>query len=210
VKTYRNLFEKLTSFDNLLLASVRAQKGKRFKQSTSIFNLNLEKELLKLQAELKQMTYKHGGYCDFFIYDPKMRLISAAPYRDRVTHHALCNVVEPLFDKTFINDSYACRKGRGTHKAVDRYTEFARKNEYVLKCDIQKYFQSIDHEILIGIISGKIRCEKTLWLIKEIMSSRLDESCYFYFQCDDLFTPYLKKRAYPSETLQASFLPMYI
>ena len=144
----KNLFNDITSFDNIVLAAHKAQKGKRFKTSTLMFNLNLEKELLSIQEELEHQTYKHGGYNDFFIYDPKRRLISAANYRDRVVHHALCNIIEPLFDKTFIYDSYACRTGKGTHAAVDRYTRFARKNKYVFKCDIQKYFSSIDHEIL--------------------------------------------------------------
>jgi retron-type reverse transcriptase len=205
VKTYKNLFDRITSFDNLLLASENAQIGKRFKESTANFNLNLEKELLKLQVELKQMTYKHGGYRDFFIYDPKKRLISAAPYRDRVVHHALCNIIEQLFDKTFIYDSYACRKGKGTHKAVDRYTEFSRKNKYVLKCDLQKYFQSIDHEILFEIISEKIKCEKTLWLIKEIIGSRNDKSYIFYFQQDNLFTPCHRKKGIPIGNLTSQF-----
>jgi len=206
VKTYRNLFDKITSFDNLLLAAQKAQKGKRFKKSTSLFNLNLEKEILGLQRELKHMTYKHGGYRDFLIHDPKMRLISAAPYRDRVIHHALCNIIEPLFDKTFIHDSYACRKGKGTHKAVERYSLFARKNRYVLKCDIRKYFQSIDHEILVQMVAKKIRCEKTLWLIREIIGSRDDQSCHFYFPGDDLFTPYQRNKGIPIGNLTSQFL----
>jgi len=86
-----------------------AFQPKRFKRSTALFNLNLEKGLVSLQRELSDLSYRHGVYRSFFIYDPKRRLISAAPYRDRVVHHALCNVIEPLFDKAFIYDSYACR-----------------------------------------------------------------------------------------------------
>jgi len=142
VKTYRNLFDQIASFENLLRAARKAQLGKRFKESTALFNLNLEKELLYIHKSLLDRTYRHGAYQDFFVFDPKMRLISAAPYRDRVVHHALCNVIEPIFERSFIHDSYACRKGKGSHDAVRRYTEFARKNRYVLKCDIQKYFQS--------------------------------------------------------------------
>ena len=153
MKTYKNIFEKIISFENLLIASQKAQKGKRFKDSTACFNLELEKELLRLQNELTRMTYRHGSYQDFFIYDPKRRLISAAPYCDRVVHHALCNIIEPIFDAAFIYDSYACRKGKGAHAAVDRYSEFAQKNKYVLKCDIRKYFQSIDQEILLDIVN---------------------------------------------------------
>lgn len=205
MKTYKNLFDKITSFENLLLASEKAQKGKRLKKSTAVFNFSLEKELIKLQIELLDMTYRHGGYRDFFINDPKRRLISAAPYRDRVVHHALCNIIEPIFDKTFIYDTYACRKEKGTHSAVDRYTKFSRWNKYVLKCDIQKYFQSIDHEILLFIVSKKIKCEKTMWLIKEVISSRSDESYKFYFNNDDLFAPFERKRGIPIGNLTSQF-----
>ncbi len=205
MKTYNNLFDQITSFENLLLASKKAQKGKRFKESTALFNLNLEKELLQIQKELKDMTYSHGGYCDFFIYDPKRRLISAAPYRDRVVHHALCNIIEPLFDKTFIYDTYACRTRKGAHVAVKRYSDYAGKNTFVLKCDIQKYFQSIDHEILLNMISRKIRCEQTRWLIRKIISSRHDETYAFYFPGDSLFTPCLRKRGIPIGNLTSQF-----
>jgi len=205
VKTFNNLFDKIVSFDNLLSAARKAQKGKRFKKATALFNLNLEKELLRLQEELNQGTYRHGGYYDFFIYDPKQRLISAAPYRDRVVHHALCNVIDPIFDRTFIFDSYACRNGKGTHKAVDRFTAFARKNKYVLKCDIKKYFYSIDQQILVAAVKRKIRCKKTLNLIREIVSSRKDNRIVEYFAADDLFTPYLRKRTIPIGNLTSQF-----
>lgn len=205
MKTYRNLFVRIASFDNLLLAAKKAQKGKRFKESTARFNLDFEKELLCLNESLIDLTYRHGAYRDFFVYDPKMRLISAAPYRDRVVHHALCNVIEPLFDRTFIHDSYACRKGKGTHAAAARYSKFSRKNNYVLKCDIRKYFQSIDHEILIGMLSAKIKCERTLWLIREIIGTRQDHSFIFHFPGDDLFSPLLRKKGIPIGNLTSQF-----
>jgi retron-type reverse transcriptase len=205
VKTHKNLYGEITCFENLLLAARKAQKSKRFKDATAVFNLNLEKELLRIQRELHDRTYTHGAYHDFLIYDPKQRLISAAPYRDRVVHHALCNVIEPIFDKTFIYDSYACRKGKGVHAAVNRYTAFAKKNKYVLKCDIKKYFQSVDHDILFSQISQKITCADTLWLIGEIISSRVDNSITAYFRTDDLFTPYQRKRAIPIGNLTSQF-----
>ena len=171
MKRYGNLFEGLCSFENLLLASKKAQKGKRFKHSTSVFNLNLENELLCLQKELKGQTYQIGGYKQFYIYDPKKRLISAAPYRDRVVQHALCNIIEPIFDRMFVYDSYACRKWKGSIKAVNRFTEFSRKNDYVLKCDVKSYFASIDHEALWQFILGKIKDKQVLWLIRQIIDS---------------------------------------
>lgn len=205
MKSHKNLFDQITSFDNLLKASQKAQKGKRFKEACALFNLNLEKELIQLQRELKEQTYQHGDYHDFFIYDPKKRLISAAPYRDRVVHHALCNVLEPIFDRSFIADSYACRKGKGTHAAVNRYSQYARKYKYVLKCDIQKYFQSIDHEILLRIIGRKIRCEETLRLIRVVVGSRNDRTSPFYFEGDDLFTPVRRGKGIPIGNLTSQF-----
>ena len=148
MKTAKNLFLKICSFENLLLASRKAQKGKRFTNGTARFNVNLENEIIRLREELLSKTYKPGAYASFYIYEPKKRMISAAPYRDRVVHHAICNVIEPIFERSFIHDSYANRKGKGTHKAVLRYQEFSKKCRYALKCDIQKYFASIDHQRL--------------------------------------------------------------
>ena len=205
MKSHKHLFEKLISFENLLEASRKAQKGKRLKAATARFNLELEKNLLKLQRELQGDRYRHGAYQDFMIRDPKKRLISAAPYRDRVVHHALCNIIEPLFDKTFIHDSYACRKGKGTHAAIERYSQFARKNRFVLKCDIQKYFQSVDHGVLLGMLSKKIQCRRTMVLIKEIVRSRVDNSIVQYFPDDDLFTPHQRSRGLPIGNLTSQF-----
>lgn len=171
MKTYKRLFEKIISFENIFLATKKAQKGKRMKLSTARFNFESEKEILNLQAELKSQTYKPGAYRHFYVNDPKRRMISAAPYRDRVVHHAFCNIVEPLFDKTFIYDSYACRIEKGTHRALDRAQEFLRMNKYVLQCDIRKYFPSIDHQVLLSIIAKKIKDEKVLWLAELIIKS---------------------------------------
>ncbi len=205
MKTYNHLFERIVSFENLLVAARKAQKSKRFKPATALFNFNLEKELLRLQSQLMGKRYMHGAYCDFTIYDPKMRLISAAPYRDRVVHHALCNVIEPIFDRSFIYDTYACRKGKGTHAAVDRYTAFARKNRYVLKCDIQKYFPSIDQDILLQMLRRKVKCKDTLWLIEHIIRSRTDSGAVRYFPGDDLFTPYQRVRGLAIGNLTSQF-----
>jgi retron-type reverse transcriptase len=205
VKTYNHLFTKIISFENLLIAAGKAQKGKRFKPTTALFNLNLEKELLSLQNELIEKGYRHGNYRDFQINDPKKRLISAAPYRDRVVHHALCNIIEPIFDRKFIYDSYACRINKGTHAAMERYTAFARKNRYVLKCDIKKYFQSIDQKILLEILNRTITCGDTRWLMRRIVTSRIDDSHAVYFKGDDLFTPYQRHRGIPIGNLTSQF-----
>ncbi len=151
MKTYKNLYDSICAFDNLRLAAKKAQRGKRNQTNVSRFNIELEKELLLIRHELQDHVYQPGAYRTFTIYEPKIRLISAAPYRDRVVHHALCNIIEPIFERTFIFDSYANRVGKGTHKTIKRYQAFSRKNCYVLKCDIRKYFPSIDHEKSPGV-----------------------------------------------------------
>ncbi len=143
MKTYNNLFSQIYSFENLLHAARKARLGKRFQHYAGRFYANLEYELIALQNELQQKSYQPGEYRTFTIFEPKQRMISAAPFRDRVMHHALCNVIDSLFEKKFIFDSYANRKNKGAHKAVLRYQHFCRKNKYVLKCDLRKYFPSI-------------------------------------------------------------------
>ncbi|GMV67518.1 MAG: hypothetical protein AMXMBFR75_33080 [Candidatus Hinthialibacteria bacterium] len=174
MKTCKNLWPRLISWENLLLAAERAEKGKRRKSNVARFNLIQERELLLLQEELTAKSYRPGSYREFWVYERKPRLISAAPYKDRVVHHALCNIIEPIFDCTFICDSYACRTGKGTHAAADRYTEFSRKNRYVLKLDIRQYFPSIDHSLLYQELSKKIADMDVLWLIRLILATKGD------------------------------------
>ena len=206
MKTHNRLFEQICSFENLLNASRKAQCGKRFHDEVARFNFHLERELYRLQDELQTQTYRPGPYHEFYIYEPKLRKISAAPYRDRVVHHALCNVIEPIFDRTFIFDSYGCRKGKGTHKAVNQFTKFSRKNRYVLKCDIKKYFPSIDHDILKAMFRRKIRDVQALWLIDLIVdSSNPQERVFEYFEGDDLLTSLSRKRGIPIGNLTSQF-----
>lgn len=174
MKRRGQLFEEICSFKNLVKAARKAQRGKRFKHSVNQFNLKLEEELLAIQEELRQKTYRVGQYKHFYVHDPKRRQISALPYRDRVAQHALCNVIEPLFDKSFIGDSYACRKGKGSHRAVNRFSRFCCVGEYVLKCDVKSYFASIDHAALYGLIAGKVKDPHALWLVKLIIDSTPD------------------------------------
>ena len=132
MKTYKNLYSQITDFDNLYAAWRKARKNKRYKLSTAIFGQNLDRELLMLHRELTAQTYQPGEYVHFTIHEPKRRLISAAPFRDRVVHHALCNIIEPIYERKFIYDSYANRKGKGTHAALDRCTQYLRRDKYVL------------------------------------------------------------------------------
>ena len=131
-------FNSIISFQNLLTASRKARRGKRFKTATAQFEFSLEKEIIDIQRQLREQTYHPGSYREFLIYEPKPRKIIAAPYRDRVVQHALCNIIEPIFDRSLIFDTYACRIGKGNHKALDRFTFFSRRFEYALKCDIKK------------------------------------------------------------------------
>ena len=208
MKRYGNLYASVCSFDNLLRAARKAEKGKRFRSSCRSFNLDLEKNLLSLQKELKDKTYRPGPYQHFKIYEPKERIISAAPYRDRVVHHALVNVIEPIFDASMIFDSYANRINKGTHKAVDRFTRFSKKRNYVLKMDVVRYFPSLDHEILMAAIVRKFKDNDILWLIKVILESGKQPThseCLWYFPGDDLFTPWNRTRGLPIGNLTSQF-----
>jgi hypothetical protein len=176
-KTYNNLYHNICSFENLHLAYLKARKCKRYRKEVLLFSSNLEENLINLQKELLNKTYKSGIYKIFYIHEPKKRKIMALPFRDRVTHHAICNIIEPFFDKVFIYDSYACRIKKGAHAGADRLTKFLRKAKrkypkiYCLKCDIKNYFGSINHEVLIQIIQRKIKCHDTMWLIKNVINS---------------------------------------
>jgi retron-type reverse transcriptase len=198
MKRANHLFERIADFENLLLASQKAQRGKRFNPAIATFNHYLEAELIQLQDELQTRTYRPGVPRQFAIYDPKPRIITAAVYRDRVVHHAVCNIVEPIYERGFISDSYACRAGKGTHAAVDRLTRAMRRNAYVLQCDIRKYFPSIDHEILKALLRRKIVCAGALWLLDVIIDSGLPQGdTIIYFPGDDLFSPYARERGLP-------------
>jgi RNA-directed DNA polymerase len=120
------MYQFLCSWENLLSAYQKASRGKRGHPNVAGFEFHLEDNLLSLQDELISLSYRPGPYHSFYIHEPKRRLISAAPFRDRVVHHALCNLIEPIFERTFIYDSYANRVGKGTHRALDRAQEYAR------------------------------------------------------------------------------------
>lgn len=133
-------------------------------------------------------------------------MISAAPYRDRVVHHALCRIVAPIFEKSFIADSYANRIGKGTHAALDRATHFARRFPYVLQCDIRLFFPSLDHRILLQRLERRIGCPRTLRLCETILdNSNAQEPAEFYFEGDDLFTPSERRRGLPIGNLTSQF-----
>ena len=177
-KIFHNFFDEIISLENLFLAWDEFKRGKRNKPDVQKFEYNLEDNIFQLQQELKVKTYKHSNYKSFYIQDPKLRSIHKACVKDRVLHHAVFRILYPIFDPTFISDSYSCRIEKGTHRAVNRIQKFARKvsknntkNCYILKCDILKFFNSISHNILISLIQKKIKDENTIWLISKIIES---------------------------------------
>jgi hypothetical protein len=196
------------TWDNLWLAWRQAAKGKRGRPPAASFEYRLADNLLALQQELRSKTYTPGPYASFFIHEPKRRLISAAPFRDRVVHHALCNIIEPLFERSFIYDSYANRVGKGTHRALDRCQAFARRYRYVLQCDVRQFFPSIDHAILGRNLSRVIRDPDLLWLVDRILAGGAgvlsEQYGMVYFAGDDLLAA-LRPRGLPIGNLTSQF-----
>ncbi|TSC82888.1 MAG: RNA-directed DNA polymerase (Reverse transcriptase) [Parcubacteria group bacterium Gr01-1014_20] len=178
MKTRGNLFQETISPEKLFLAWKEFKKGKLTKKDVLGFEYNLETNIFALHRELKSKTYRHGNYYGFYINDPKSRHIHKAFVKDRVVHHALFSVLNPIFEPTFIYDSYSCRKNKGSHKGIDRLRKFAlrvsennTKSCFILKCDIKKFFESVNHEILTGVLERKIKDEEIMWLVKVIIES---------------------------------------
>ena len=158
----------------------------------------LEPNLCRLQRELEEGSYRPGGYLTFWINDPKPRQISAVPFRDRVVHHALVRVLEPVFEPRITAHSFASRKGFGQHKALNLAREACQRYRYVLKCDVRKYFPSIDHAILKDLIARAVKCPRTLELAARIIDgSNEQEDVIDYFPGDTLFTPFERRRGIP-------------
>lgn len=200
--------EQVYTWSNLLSAWQKAAKGKRSNACVARFENVLADHLLKLQQELRDGVYQPGPYTHFYIHEPKRRKISAAPFRDRIVHHTLCNLIEPVFEKHFIPDSYANRIGKGTHKAVDRLQTFANHFTYVLRLDIIKHFPAIDHEILLRNLAKSLKDDNILILIEKIIASGdgiLDQEYQpALFPGDDL-VDYCRPRGLPIGNLTSQF-----
>lgn len=198
MKRTGNLWPLVTSWDNLTEAVRLAGRGKRKRRDVARFLHELEPELCSLQRELEDGSYRPAAYRTFWIRDPKPRQISAALFRDRVVHHALTRVLEPVFEPRFIQYSFASRKGFGQHRALRLAREACARYRYVLKCDIRKYFPSIDHEILKDLIARAIKCRRTLELAGRIIDgSNGQEEVIQYYAGDTLFTPFERRRGLP-------------
>ncbi|MBK8798512.1 MAG: RNA-dependent DNA polymerase [Anaerolineales bacterium] len=202
------MYAQVCSWENLLLAYRRASKGKRGHANVAAFEHHLEENLVDLQDDLLTQCYWPGAYASFYIHEPKRRLISAAPFRDRVVHHALCNLLEPIFERSFVAGSYANRRGKGTHRALDRVQQLARRHRFVLQCDVRQFFPSIDHAVLRDILARKIDDAQVLWLVDQILAGGagvLSEAYdMVYFPGDDLFAAN-RPRGLPIGNLTSQF-----
>jgi retron-type reverse transcriptase len=201
-------FRQLCSFQNLLDAFARAARGKHARQGVAAFEFRLADELLALGHALATSTHRPSAYRHFFIHEPKHRKISAAPFRDRVVHHALCNVIEPRFERLFIPSSFANRAGKGTHAAVDHVQALAQRHRFVLRADIVKHFASLDHDILLHTLSRQIPEPDVMRLCALIVASEdgvpSDEYEPTFFPGDDLLA-LCRPRGLPIGNLTSQF-----
>jgi RNA-directed DNA polymerase len=208
MKRYRNIYPNICTYENLYHSWRKAARGKRSKPEAAGFEYFLIDNLLRLEQELREQSYRPGPYRHFYIYEPKQRRISAAPFRDRVVHHALVSRIEPIFEARFCRDSYACRVGKGTHAALDRARAFAGHYPYVLQCDIVQFFPSVDHAILRDILFKAIGCEQTRRLINQVLESGAGvltrEYDMVWFDGDDLLAA-LRPRGLPIGNLTSQF-----
>lgn len=171
-------FEDVISLENLLEAWKEFLKGKRKRKDVQEFGLSLMDNIFQLHNDLANNTYNHGPYQAFRINDPKPRQIHKSTVRDRLLHHAVYRQLYPFFDKTFVADSFSCRLDKGTHKALDRFRQFGHKVSknntrtcWILKCDIKKFFENIDHEILLSILQKYIPDKNIIWLLEKVIRS---------------------------------------
>ncbi len=205
MKRHFNLFETVAGLPNLHRAAVEAMKGKRGKAAAAGFFATMEEELPRLHEELASGAYRHGPYTYFPIFEPKRRLVAAAGFRDRVVHHALVRVIEPLFERRFIEDSFACRAGRGNHAGMRRAAEFARRYAYALKCDVRQYFPHIDHGLLLEQLGRVVGDRRLLDLCAGILASHRDGSRCEVPAGGDLFDLRTVARGLPIGNLTSQF-----
>lgn len=201
------LFRELCEPVHLIRSARAAAKGKKRRPDAARFLLDLEPECLRLADELASGSWMPGAYRTFTIREPKTRVISAAPFRDRVVHHAIVSLLEPHFERRFVAHSYACRVGKGTHRALERATELSRRRRFVLKGDVMRFFPSIDHEILKGEVRRAIGDERMLEVLGRVIDGAgSTEAEQVWFADDCLFTPASRRRGIPIGNLTSQFL----
>ncbi len=212
MKRAGNLYDSICSWDNLELAARKVRKRKRYRRYAEDFELKRESRLIALHDELVAETWQPGAYTTFKIYDPKERLICAPAYPDRIVHHALCNVIGPILERSLVDHTYSCRVGLGTGMARKRCHSLVRKNSHVLKLDVRRYFPSIDHAILKNKIHRLIKCSQTLHLIERIIDSWHESGSEpVWCHGDELLTPSERPHGLPIGALTSQlFANLYL
>lgn len=220
------MFTKIISLENLLKAYYHARIDNRYKYPVCRFGFFLESNIFKLQQELATGSYTPSAYTYFMIKDPKERDVAAPSFRDRVVQHALVSNIEPIFDKVFIEDTYACRKSKGTHFGQRRVKKFLMASRciygketkiYVLQCDIKKFFSNISWDILLKLIAKKVSCPKTLALIEKIvttheyMNKKRPDQLLLFAQNQDRFISVSQRKGLPIGNLTSQlFANIYL
>lgn len=207
VGIHGELFRVLCDPAHLIACARTAARGKKRTPDAARFLLDLEPECFRLSAELRLGQWRPGAYGSFFIREPKRRLISAAPFADRVVHHGLVSIMEPFFERRFVAHSYACRVGKGTHRALERAARLSARRRFVLKGDVVKFFPSIDHETLKAQVRRVIGDEAFLTVVDRVIDgSNRQEEVVEWFPGDDLFAPAERRRGLPIGNLTSQFL----
>lgn len=175
-KTIKNKYQEKLTYEKLLEAHIKSRKGKGYRKEIILFNLKQEEYIMWLYEQLKNKTYKHGGYTEFYVTEPKLRKIEKSRYLDRIVHRwVVDNFLESCYVPKFITTSYACLKNRGMHKAAIyvkntmRHCKVKWNEYYILKMDVSKYFDNINKKILLKILEKNIKDQELMWLIKEIL-----------------------------------------
>lgn len=179
-KPAKNLWHRITDFETLLAAWERTASGRQRQRDVIAFQADLEPRLIEIQNSLLHKTYRTGPYHFFHVYEPKRREVASLPLKDRVVQHALVSAIEPLFEREFIDQSFACRRRKGAHRGADLAQRFLREagrgggSVYALKGDIAQYFPSVSHDALRRLLHRRIACPDTLWLLDDILASSAD------------------------------------
>lgn len=202
------LYEKIYDWSNLLLAFKKARKSKQ-SMGIDLFTYNWEKELLEIQRKLADSSFCFKPYKQFTIYEPKERVISCAPFSDRVVHHAICNIINPILDKSLIVDSYACRHNKGMHKALKRAFWFYKNSHYHYRFDIKKFYYTIDHEILLDLLKSKFKDRKLLKLLDKLIGSYSSPKDYYFPFDDDDLIDMIRNRGLPIGNLSSQIFANY-
>jgi RNA-directed DNA polymerase len=206
MKRHGQFWDDFLAWSNLVRAAWKARRRKRRRPDVLHFEFHREYELLRLQEELRTETWQPGSFRTHWIHRPKPRLISAAPYRDRVVHHAVMNLLEPLLERHFHRDSFACRTDKGTHAAARRLQELLRHFRFTLQGDLRKFFPSVDHEVLKRLFRRRLKDRPFLRLLDRLVDgSNAQEPVCDYFAGDELFAPLQRRKGLPIGNLTSQW-----